>query len=55
MHRRLESELLPMDIEIERTLRNLNMVKAAEKAVFVEQKGTDQHIPTELVAEIPQR
>ena len=41
MHRRPDSELLPVDIEIERTLRNLKKVKAAEKAIMVEQEGTD--------------
>ena len=41
MHRRPDSELLPVDIEIERTLRNLKKVKAAEKAVMVEQEGAD--------------
>ena len=34
MHRRLELELLPMDNEIERTLRNLKKVKTAEKTVM---------------------
>ena len=36
MHRKPESELLPVDIEIERTLRNLKKVKATEKSVMVE-------------------
>ena len=44
MHRRLEAELLPLDTELERTLRNLKKVKAAKKAVMAEQEGTDQHI-----------
>ena len=36
MHKNPESELLPMDIEIKRTLRNLKKVKAVEKSVMVE-------------------
>ena len=53
MHRRPESELLLVDIAIERTLRNLKKVKAIEKAVTAEQEGTELHIPTEPVAERP--
>ena len=34
MHRRPESELLLVDTEIERALRNLKKVKAIEKAVM---------------------
>ena len=45
MHRRQISELLPIEAEIERTLKNLKKVRVAEKAVMVEQEGTDQHIP----------
>ena len=52
MHRRPETDLLPLDIELERTLRNLKKVKVEEKAVLVEQ-GTDQHIPVEQVAKRP--
>ena len=36
MHRRPESELLLVDTEIERDLRNLKKVKAVEKAVMAE-------------------
>ena len=31
MHRRPEAELLPLDTEIERTLRNLKKVRLAEE------------------------
>ena len=55
MHKRPESELLPMDTEIERTLRNLKKLKAVEKTIMVDQEVTDQHITAELVIEIPQR
>ena len=41
MHRRPEAELLPLDIELERTFRNLKKVKAVEKAVMAEQEGID--------------
>ena len=43
MHRRLEPELLPVDNEIERTLRNLKKVKVAERAVMAKQEGTSTH------------
>ena len=36
MHRRPEAELLPLDIELERTLRNLNKVRATEVAAMEE-------------------
>ena len=55
MHRKTELELLLVDTKIERTLRNLKKVNATKKAVMVEQEGTDKHIPTEQVAERPQR
>ena len=37
MHRKQESELLPLDIELERTLRNLEKVRSVELAVMAEQ------------------
>ena len=36
-------------------MRNLKKVRVEEKAVMAEQEGTDQHVPTELVVERPQR
>ena len=36
MHRRPEAELLPLDIELERTLRNLNKVRASEAVAMEE-------------------
>ena len=33
MHRRLEAELLPLDTELERTLRNLKQVRIVEKTI----------------------
>ena len=47
MHRTLEVELLPLDIELERTLRNLKKVRVAEAVDMVEQEETNQN---ELVA-----
>ena len=41
MHRRLEAELLPLDIELERTLRNLKKVRVAKVVAMAEQEGTD--------------
>ena len=38
MHRRPKAELLPLDIEMERTLRHLKKVKAVEKAVLTKQE-----------------
>ena len=55
MHKRTKSELLQVDIEIKRTLRNLKKVRVAEKAIMAEQEGMDQHVPAEPVAERPQR
>ena len=55
MHRRQKSELLLVDNEIERTLKNLKKVKVLEKVAMVEQEGTDQHVPIETIAERPQR
>ena len=45
MHRRPEAELLPLDTEIEKTLRNLKKVRAVEEAVMVEHSEGNQNIP----------
>ena len=45
MHRRSEVELFPLDIEIEKTLRNLKNVREVEKAAMVEQREINQNIP----------
>ena len=37
MHKKPEAELLPLDIELERTLRNLNKVRSVESTVMAEQ------------------
>ena len=36
MHRRPEAELLPLDIELERTLRNLKKMRKAEASAMAE-------------------
>ena len=43
MHRRLEAELLPLDTELERTLRNLKKVRVTEAAVMAKQEETNQN------------
>ena len=37
MHRKPEAELLPLEPELERTLRNLNKVRSVESTVMAEQ------------------
>ena len=44
MHRRPEVEQLPLDTELERTLRNLKKVRIVEAITMAEQEGTDQHV-----------
>ena len=38
MHRKPKAELLPLDTELERTLRNLRKVKKAESTTMAEQR-----------------
>ena len=45
MHRRPEAELLPPDIELERTLRNLKKVRIVEVSIMEKQGETQQNIP----------
>ena len=45
MHRRLEAELLPLDIELESTLRNLKKVRVAKTTIMAEREETNQNIP----------
>ena len=42
MHRRPAAELLPLDTEIEKTLRNLKKVRATEEATMAEQKESNK-------------
>ena len=54
MHRKSKAELLPLDTELERTLRNLKRVRSAELTVMADQQETHQNIPA-LAIERPQR
>ena len=45
MHRKPEVDLLPLDIEIERTLRNLRKVTSAESTSMENQRKILQTIP----------
>ena len=45
MHKRPEAELLPLDIEIEKTLENLKKVRAIEAATMEKHKEGNQNIP----------
>ena len=55
MHRRPEAELLPLDTELESTLRNLKKVRVSEAVSMAEQKENDHHVPAEPTIERPQR
>ena len=55
MHRKLEAELLPLDIELERTLRNMKKGKSVESTNMIEQRMILQPIPKEAVTERHQR
>ena len=54
MHRILEAELLPLDNELEMTLRNQKKVRIVE-AAMENQEGTYQHVPVEPTTERSQR
>ena len=45
MHRKPEIDLLPLDIEIERTLRNLRKVTSVESTSMENQRKRLQTIP----------
>ena len=38
MHRNTESDLFPLDTELERTLRNLRKVRSAKTAIMVDER-----------------
>ena len=52
MHRKPESDLLPVDFELERTLRSLRKVSKAEKATMVDER-IDHIVKQETAAERP--
>ena len=53
MHIIPEAEMLPLDKELERTLRNMKKVRITETVAMAEQEGTNQHVPTEPTTERP--
>ena len=55
MHRKPEADMLPLDIEIERTLRILRKVTSAESKRMANQRERLQPIPKEAEADRPQR
>ena len=44
MHRRPKAELLPLDTEIEKTLKNLKKVRATEEAIMAKHREDNQNI-----------
>ena len=55
MHRKLEVELLPLDTELGKTLRNLRKVKSAESTTMADQRERMQPILKEVETKRPQR
>ena len=54
MDTRIGADLLPLDIEVEKTIRNLKKERVvAEASVMAEQRETNQNIPV-VVADRPQ-
>ena len=47
MHRKPEADLLPLDTEIERTLKNLRKVTSAKSTKMANQRERLQPIPEE--------
>ena len=55
MHRKPEADLLPLDTEIERTLKNLRKATSAEYKSMGNQRERLQTIPEEEKTERPQK
>ena len=55
MHRKPEADLLPLDIEIERTLRNLRKSTSAKSKSMENQREILQPIPEEAETKRPER
>ena len=55
MHIKLKAYLLPLDTEIERTLRNLRKITSAESRSMANQRERLQPIPKKAETERPQR
>ena len=52
MHRKPESDLFPLDTELERTLKNLRKVRSAETTIMAEER-MGQTIEQETSAKMP--
>ena len=52
MHRKPNSDMFPLDIELERTLRSLRKVRSAETAVMVDER-TGQTVEQETTVKRP--
>ena len=52
MHRKLESDLFPLNTELEKTLRNLRKVKSAKTVIMVEER-MGQIVEQETTVERP--
>ena len=55
MHRKPKADMLPLDTEIERTLKNLRKATSAEYKSMENQRERLQVIPEEEEVERPQR
>ena len=55
MHRKPKVDLLPLDTEIEKTLRNLRKVTSVESTNMANQREILQHILEEAEENKPQR
>ena len=55
MHRRPKAELLPLNTEIEKSLRNLKKVRAIEATTMVEHREGNQNIPIVAINRPQQR
>ena len=55
MHKKSEAELLPLDTELGKTLRNLKKVRSVKLAVMAEQREVQQNTQAEATVERPQR
>ena len=55
MHRKPKADMLPLDTEIERTLKNLRKATSAEYKSMENQREKLQVIPEEEEVERPQR
>ena len=54
MNKRLKAKLIPLDTELERTLRNLKKVRVTEVEIMAKQEETNQNEPN-VVEKRPQR